>query len=101
MIRLLAFLLLAVFGGHGLWLLNDVVPNEDLIFDTQLTNGQLAAIWSNVSWSNAHFQFLPYYLLTLGPTVVGTVRFLSLCCLTVIAFASFVIATKAGFGHVV
>jgi hypothetical protein len=96
MIRLLTFLLLAVLGGHGLWLLNDVVPNEDLIFDTQLTNGQLSAIWSNVSWSNAHFQFIPYYLLTLGPTVVGTARFLSLCCLTAIAFASFVIATKSG-----
>ncbi len=53
--NIVANLLLAavVLAAFGLWILNDAIPNEDVIFVAQLERGDLLAVWRNVSWSNA------------------------------------------------
>lgn len=63
--KVIIILSFIVFLSSGLWLLNDVIPNEDLIFISLLERGNLRAIWENVSWSNAHAAIIPYSLLTL------------------------------------
>jgi hypothetical protein len=63
--KVIIILSFIVFFSSGLWLLNDVIPNEDLVFISLLERDNLQAIWQNVSWSNAHAAIIPYSLLTL------------------------------------
>jgi hypothetical protein len=90
---------LALFG-FGLWLLNDVVPNEDAIFVSQMESGDLASIWNNVSWSNAHAAIVPYAMLYAFKNPVVATRLFAVLCAWISGMSVFHLARMAaGFGR--